>query len=392
MRSRAGFVGAFGGVHIRTHVNRSACNIRLEPAMTIGGVRHADVLRVEDYLRYFLRSVPDLEAPSLYKGATGRVAVIGGSLEYTGAPYFAADASLRGGGELAFVFCAEQAALAIKSYSPELIVYPDFGDLRGEDASSTLSRMHAVLIGPGLGRGPVAEALVKTVIAAAVHDEASWPLVLDGDALYFIAQSSELREMLRKPLPSWSSPRIYLTPNGIELRRLCEAVGVTSVSHLAAWFKNETNGDETTGEGRHEPEDETRDEDGLKDGASGRVIVISKGAVDHIATFQSNGAAKIDIKTRGGQKRCGGQGDVLAGLTTLFAGWSASYIRKDQVSDQTSADNLQTAAAVAACVTTRLCSERAFGEQGRAMVASDLLAHIGPVFDVVASHRGHVSD
>lgn len=60
------------------------------------------------------------------KGDNGRVAVIGGSLEFTGAPYYAAISSLKVGGDLAYIFCSKSASTAIKSYSPEVIVLPVF--------------------------------------------------------------------------------------------------------------------------------------------------------------------------------------------------------------------------------------------------------------------------
>lgn len=59
-----------------------------------------------------------------HKGASGRVGVLGGSAQYTGAPYYAAMASLKAGADLAYVFCAQEACLPIKSYSPELMVAP----------------------------------------------------------------------------------------------------------------------------------------------------------------------------------------------------------------------------------------------------------------------------
>lgn len=59
-----------------------------------------------------------------HKGSSGRVGVLGGSERYTGAPYYAGMAALHVGSDLAFVFCAEEASLAIKSYSPELMVAP----------------------------------------------------------------------------------------------------------------------------------------------------------------------------------------------------------------------------------------------------------------------------
>lgn len=51
---------------------------------------------------------------SLHKGQSGRVAVVGGSIEYTGAPYFAAIASLKSGSDMAYIICAPEAAIPIK--------------------------------------------------------------------------------------------------------------------------------------------------------------------------------------------------------------------------------------------------------------------------------------
>ncbi|KAI9464632.1 putative sugar kinase [Lactarius psammicola] len=52
----------------------------------------------------------------------GRVGVLGGDLEYTGAPFFAAISAQRVGVDLSHVICSPTAADVIKSYSPDLIV------------------------------------------------------------------------------------------------------------------------------------------------------------------------------------------------------------------------------------------------------------------------------
>lgn len=51
---------------------------------------------------------------------------MGGSFEYTGAPYYSAMAALKMGADLAHIFCSRDAAGPIKTYSPELIVHPIF--------------------------------------------------------------------------------------------------------------------------------------------------------------------------------------------------------------------------------------------------------------------------
>ena len=87
-------------------------------------------------------SVPLLSS-DMHKGQAGRIGIIGGSLEYSGAPFYAGIAALKTGcGEdilffgiavfllwsffldLVHIFCQQSAALPIKSYSPELIVHP----------------------------------------------------------------------------------------------------------------------------------------------------------------------------------------------------------------------------------------------------------------------------
>src|SRR6266487_6266293 len=108
--------------------------------------------------------VPPLTS-NLHKGEMGRIGVIGGSREYTGAPYFAAISTLKIGADLSYVFTTKDAAPIIKSYSPELIVYPslDSNDAY-EEISSHLPQLHTVVIGPGLGRDVTMWTVVEKLI------------------------------------------------------------------------------------------------------------------------------------------------------------------------------------------------------------------------------------
>lgn len=94
--------------------------------------------------------VPPLTDDS-HKGQAGRIGVIGGSVEYTGAPYFAAITALKIGADLVHIFCPKHAAAPIKSYSPELIVHPI---LDSPDAFKLiepwLDRLHVIVIGSGM--------------------------------------------------------------------------------------------------------------------------------------------------------------------------------------------------------------------------------------------------
>ncbi|KAI9895602.1 hypothetical protein PsorP6_018367 [Peronosclerospora sorghi] len=154
---------------------------------------------------------------------TCRVGVIGGSFEYTGAPFYAGISSLKTGADLCHIFCDTEAAVPIKSYSPELIVHP----LLRSDASlktieeskragvlmeavdriaQKLPRLDALIIGPGLGRDSSVQEITRQVIVKA--KEADLPLILDGDALYFISLDPEIVKGYKNAI---------LTPNAVSL-------------------------------------------------------------------------------------------------------------------------------------------------------------------------------
>ena len=143
--------------------------------------------------------IPSLSQTSR-KGQHGRVAVVGGSEEYTGAPYYAGVSALKTGADLAYIVCARSAATAIKSYSPELIVHPVFESGNGsslarssrdlgaeaEAARSVLARADSIVFGPGLGRDPDTLKVVAELIQWA--GARGTPCVIDGDALWLVAQ------------------------------------------------------------------------------------------------------------------------------------------------------------------------------------------------------------
>jgi ATP-dependent NAD(P)H-hydrate dehydratase len=68
-------------------------------------------------IKRLVRVFPLLESHDI-KGKNGRVAVVGGSFEFTGAPYYSAISALKVGGDLSHIFCSKFSSPAIKSYSP----------------------------------------------------------------------------------------------------------------------------------------------------------------------------------------------------------------------------------------------------------------------------------
>lgn len=148
----------------------------------------------------------------------GRIGIVGGSYAYCGAPYYAGISVLRAGSDLSFVFCTQDAALPIKSYSPELIVVPSLtGDaVQLSKALESLQRLHAIVVGPGLGRDEEVMGNARKFIQAAMKHNLG--IVLDGDALFMLTVMPDLVQAIK------GYPSLVLTPNKMEMQRLFTAV------------------------------------------------------------------------------------------------------------------------------------------------------------------------
>ena len=104
-------------------------------------------------------SLSNAQVSGKKKGSDGCIGIVGGSREYTGAPYFAGISAFRTGADLVHVFCHPEASAVIKSYSPELIVHPSLVTLNEESIETSAQsiakffpRINVMVIGPGLGR------------------------------------------------------------------------------------------------------------------------------------------------------------------------------------------------------------------------------------------------
>ncbi|KAJ5666977.1 YjeF C-terminal domain carbohydrate kinase-like protein [Penicillium macrosclerotiorum] len=317
-----------------------------------------------------------------HKGQLGRVAVIGGCADYTGAPYFSAIASAKLGCDMSHVLCERSAAPVIKSYSPNLMVHPllpsteTVKDPKSIDASelagpiiSMLSRLHALVIGPGLGRDGVTLKVVAEVIKEA--RARSIPFVLDADGLLIVTEDPNLIKGYKECI---------LTPNVVEFGRLAKALGIKVASQ--ADIAKEGEGDTTNKES---------DACEQLSEALGGVTILQKGPHDVI----SNGVTSIISDIKGGLKRSGGQGDTLTGSLGTMLAWRSAYHNKlwesgekDNEREAQSRDEVQAElesegkrmsptttlllAAWAGSSITRECSRRAFEAKGRSMQASDL--------------------
>lgn len=291
-----------------------------------------------------------------YKGNRGRIGIVGGARDYSGAPYFASISAMRLGADLAYVICSEGASQSIKNYSPDLIVTPllDCPDDKKfeEEMSCLLDRLHALVIGPGLGREPLLQRRAKSLIVEAKLR--SLPVILDADSLILVNNDRNLIQ---------SYPKALLTPNRIELQRMLQnlygdsdlndlrKLGSTEIRNLVAKCSKDLG-----------------------------VTILAKGMVDMINN--EHGIDLVTDETLGSNRRCGGQGDIIAGLAAVYAHWI------DQVNKE-SPDNIienpQAWAGYLATVTTRKCNELAFRDYRNGMLASHMIEKIHIVLDNIVN-------
>ncbi|XP_034521371.1 ATP-dependent (S)-NAD(P)H-hydrate dehydratase isoform X3 [Ailuropoda melanoleuca] len=278
---------------------------------------------METTLQLVRNIIPPLTSKK-HKGQDGRIGIVGGCQEYTGAPYFAAISALKVGADLSHVFCTREAAPVIKSYSPELIVHPVLDRPSAvSNVEEWLPRLHALVVGPGLGRD---DTLLENV----------------KDGLWLVAQHPALIQGYRKAV---------LTPNHVEFSRLSEAV-------------------------LRDPVDGSDHREAVRrlSQALGNVTVIQKGERDVI----SDGEQVLECAQEGSSRRCGGQGDLLSGALGVLVHWALHA-----GPEKTNGSSPLLLAAMGACSLVRQCSRQAFQKHGRSTTTTDMIAEVGPAFRIL---------
>ena len=207
---KVGLVVAPGRFHAgRVHV----ADIGLDPRETLG----AKLATAE-----LLLSVPR-RAEGDNKYTAGHVLVVGGSRGLTGAPSLSALAALRA--DVGYVTVAAPASTlpVLEQRLLEAVKRPlphdDDGVVAEGAADVVLELAHrasAVALGPGLGRGPGPEELVREVL-----EQVGLPVVVDADALHRLQPAT------------WPAPRI-LTPHEGELARLLDMSSKDVAAHRIA--------------------------------------------------------------------------------------------------------------------------------------------------------------
>ncbi|MFO0934129.1 MAG: NAD(P)H-hydrate dehydratase [Planctomycetota bacterium] len=224
-----------------------------------------------------------------HKASVGRVLIVGGSLGMAGAPALAARGALRAGAGLVTVAVPRAVQATVAGFLAEAMTVGLPCDADGAPAAEAvealrphLERAHAVVLGPGLGRGPAIEAFVRWLAR-----DVARPLVLDADALH--ALRGRLAELAARRAPT------VLTPHEGEAALLLGEPSGGGAVPREAWARR------------------------LAQGA--RAVAVLKGP----GTLVCDGPRCARNTTGGPVLATGGTGDVLAGvLAAMLAGLPAT--------------------------------------------------------------------
>lgn len=147
---------------------------------------------------------PAAESDKYSRGVLGLVA---GSDQYTGAAVLSCGGAIHGGAGMVRFVSAAVAVDVVRQRWPEAVLTTYDPDLPGQ-AIETAGRVQAWAVGPGIGTGPQAEAVLAAVLASDV------PVLIDADGLTVLAAH---RDLLRRTAP------VLITPHAGELARLLSA-------------------------------------------------------------------------------------------------------------------------------------------------------------------------
>lgn len=212
-----------------------------------------------------------------HKGDYGRVHILAGSVGFTGAPFFAAEAAVKTGSGLVFLHVPAEIWSVIAVKCNEAMPSPISNDDTAYRLIHDMNDSDAVLIGPGLGRKKNRDERTRFLTKELLP-----PLVLDADGINAVAGHIDVLKARKDRLT-------VLTPHEKEFSRLLEGrpIGSDRVGTAEAFART-----------------------------SGCVVVL-KGYRTVIAF--PDGTLFVNTTGNPGMAK-GGSGDVLAGMILSLLG------------------------------------------------------------------------
>lgn len=218
--------------------------------------------------------------PLSHKGINGRVLIVGGSIDYHGAPVLAGLGALYSGADLVHLYVPECNFDVTRGMYPDFIVKKYAGERLSERAAAEIvkygKKMDSVLIGPGLGDG---ETVVEGVLE--IIKNLHIPTVLDANAI------SALKNVEKFPLQQ----RVVITPHGNEFANLIDReIDIEEKDSKSVILLRSISMDL-------------------------HINVLLKGPRDYVSSEEGH----VEINETGNSgMTVGGSGDVLAGVVATF--------------------------------------------------------------------------
>jgi len=139
--------------------------------------------------------------PDGHKGTFGKIGIAGGSNGMAGSVCLAAEAALRAGAGLCYVFVPSEIKKTVELKLTEAIVLDE------SELSNYFDKLDALVIGMGYAHNSKAKHIIKTVM-----QKFTGPLVIDGDGINILAANKGWLKSINCP--------VAVTPHSMEFSRL----------------------------------------------------------------------------------------------------------------------------------------------------------------------------
>jgi NAD(P)H-hydrate epimerase len=272
-----------------------------------------------------------------HKGDFGKILVIGGSDQYSGAPYLSALAALRAGAGLTIIAAPSSVSGVIRKFSPTLIVRELPGKVFSLEAMPIVDELlgwaSSVVIGPGLG---VSES-IKKAFGEALRRIADRriPMVIDADGLKLLAENKAIVK----------DTNMVLTPHLGEFKVLTN-ISISKTEKLDSILGIV-----------------------LKEARNLGVTLLVKVA-NGLAVISDGKRVKVNFTGNTGMAK-GGVGDVLSGITGAFLSWTQSAL----------------SAGAAAAFVSGKAGDVAFSKVGDSLTPMDMIESIPEVMKPFYSEK-----
>jgi NAD(P)H-hydrate epimerase len=186
-----------------------------------------DEIRTEVLAGNLVKKLLPARRMAAHKGSFGRVIVVAGSVNYTGAAYLACSGAIRVGAGLVTLATPKGIQPVLASQLIEVTHYPldeaEYGVLAADSAGKVLAELNnydVLLAGCGIGQHKSVAGFIKNLIAGVKSEKTK--AVLDADALNILAKQKDWWQQFKT--------EAIITPHPGEMSRLA-GITVAELQH-----------------------------------------------------------------------------------------------------------------------------------------------------------------